>query len=58
MGTNQNKVPSMSVDGTTDESGMSTIILDIETDLGDELQGLVNTNRIPLTDSTTLLIPI
>ena len=57
MGIDQNIVPSKSVDDTTGESGISTIILDIETNLGDELQGLVNINSIPLTDSTTLLIP-
>ena len=49
----QNRVSSMSVGGTTSESGISTIILDIRTNLGDELQGLVNTNSISLIDSTT-----
>ena len=34
------------------------IILDIGIDLGNELWDLVNTNSIPLTYSTTLLIPI
>ena len=58
MGTDQNIVSSMSVDGTIGESGISTIILDIGTNLGIELQGLVNIDSIPLIDSTTLLIPI
>ena len=58
MGTVQNIVSNMSVDGTTGESGISTIILDIGTNFGDELQGLVNTDSIPLIDSTTVVIPI
>ena len=57
MGTDPNIVSSKSVDATIGESGISTIILDIGIDLGGELQGLVNTNSIPLTSSTTLLIP-
>jgi hypothetical protein len=58
VGSDQNKVSSKSVDGTTGDSGISIIILDIGTNLGDELQGLVNIDNIPLTNSTTLLIPI
>ena len=46
---------SRSVDGTTGESGISTIILDMGTYLGDALQGLMNIDSIPLTSSTTLL---
>jgi hypothetical protein len=42
VGTNQNKIFSRSVDGTIGESGMSTILLDIGTNLGDELQGLLS----------------
>jgi hypothetical protein len=49
---------SKSVDGTTGESGISTIVLGIGTNVGDELQGHVNTNHIPLIDSTTILISI
>ena len=45
---------SRSVDGTIGESGISTIILHIGIDLGDELHGLVNTDSIPLTNSTTI----
>ena len=51
-------VSSKSVDGTIGESGMSTLLLDIGTNLGDELQGLVNMDRLPFTHSTRLLIPI
>ena len=56
MGIDQNIVSSISVDGTTDERGIFIIILDIGTCLGDELQGLGNTDSIPLTNSTTLPI--
>jgi hypothetical protein len=58
VGTEQNKISSMSVDGAIGESGMSIIVLDIGTNLGDELQDLVNIDSIPLTNSTTLFIPI
>ena len=53
-----NKVSITCVEGKTNESEISLNILDIGTDLGDELQGVVNINSIPLTNSTTLLIPI
>ena len=36
MGIDQNNLSSKSVDGTTGESGISTIILDIEKELGDD----------------------
>jgi hypothetical protein len=58
VGINQNKISSWSVDESIGESGISTIILDIGTNLVNELQGLMNNNRIPSTDSTTILIPI
>jgi hypothetical protein len=58
VGINQNKISSWSVDESIGESGISTIILDIGTNLVNELQGLMNNNRIPFTNSTTILIPI
>ena len=48
----------MSVNDTSGESGTLTIIPNIEIDLGDELQGLVDVDSNPLTNYTTLLIPI
>ena len=57
VGTDQNIVSSKNVDGTNGESGISTIILDIRPNLGDELRNLVNIDSLPLTNSTTLLIP-
>ena len=58
MGVDQNIVSNKNVDGTNGESGISTIILYIKPNWGDKLQNLVNINSIPLTNSTTLLIPI
>ncbi len=58
MGIDQNIVSSMSVKDTSGGSGILTIILDIGMDLRDELHGLVNIDSNPLTNSTTLLIPI
>jgi hypothetical protein len=58
VGIDQNKVSNWSVDGVIGESGISTIILDVGTDLADELQGLLNNDNIPLTNLTTILLPI
>ena len=56
MGIDQNIISSMSVNDTSGESGILTIILDIGIDLTDELQVLVNIDSNPLTNSTILLI--
>ena len=56
MGIDQNIVSSMSVNDTSGENGTLTIILDIGIDLGDELQGLVDTDSNPLTNLTILYI--
>ena len=53
MGIDQNIVSSMSINDTSGESGILTIILDIGIDLRDELQGLVNIDSNPLTNSTS-----
>ena len=58
VGIDQNTISSMCVEGTIGECGIFIIIIDIGTNLGDELQGLVNIDSIPLIDSTTLPIPI
>ena len=53
-----NKVSSTIIDGYIRESGISTIILNMGIDLEDELQGLMNTDSISLTNSTTTLMAI
>jgi hypothetical protein len=40
------------------ESGISTIILDIRTNIGDEHHGLVNIDSLSLINSTTIMISI
>jgi hypothetical protein len=58
VGTIQNRVSIKSADGTIGDSEISTIIVDIGTNLGYELQGLVNTDNVPLIYLTALMIPI